>query len=127
MDYGLAASLCIVSMLVFLLLGVPIAFALGVSTVIFGSLAFGPMALQKVGQVTFTLFYNFSWTPLPLFVLMACVITETTIGEDLYKVARNWVAGIRGSLISATILGEALIAATVGVSGAAIVALGKSG
>jgi C4-dicarboxylate transporter, DctM subunit len=125
MDYGLAASLCIVSMLVILLLGVPIAFALGVSTVVFGALAFGPMALQKVGQVTFTLFYNFSWTPLPLFVLMACVITETTIGEDLYKVARNWVAGIRGSLISATILGEALIAATVGVSGAAIVTLGK--
>lgn len=125
MDYGLAAILCIVGMLFFLLLGVPIAFAIGFSTVVFGTLAFGPMALQKMGLITFSLFYNFSWTPLPLFVLMACVITETTIGEDVYKVARNWVAGIRGSLISATILGEALIAATIGVSGAAIVTLGK--
>jgi tripartite ATP-independent transporter DctM subunit len=125
MDYGLAAILCIVGMLFFLLLGVPVAFAVGFSTVIFGTLAFGPMALQKMGLITFSYFYSFSWTPLPLFVLMACVITETTIGEDLYKVTRNWVAGIRGSLISATILGEALIAATVGVSGAAIVALGK--
>jgi C4-dicarboxylate transporter, DctM subunit len=125
MDYGLAAILCIVGMLFFLLLGVPIAFAIGFSTVVFGTLAFGPMALQKMGLITFSLFYNFSWTPLPLFVLMACIITETTIGEDLYKVARNWVAGVRGSLISATIIGEALIASTVGVSGAAIVALGK--
>ena len=112
-------------MLFFLILGIPIAFALGFSTVIFGTLAFGPMALQKMAMSTYSLFYNFSWTPLPLFVLMACVITETTIGEDLYKVARNWVSGLPGALISASIMGEALVAATVGVSGAAIVTLGK--
>lgn len=125
MDYGLAAILCIVSMVFFLILGVPIAFALGFSAVIFGTLAFGPMALHKMGLATFSLFYNYSWTPLPLFVLMACVITETTIGEDLYKVARNWVSGLPGALISASIMGEAMLASTVGVSGAAIVALGK--
>jgi C4-dicarboxylate transporter, DctM subunit len=124
-DFGLASILCIVSMLVFLLLGVPIVFALGFSTVVFGSLAFGPMALQKMGLITYSLFYNFSWTPLPLFVLMACIITETAIGEDLYKVARNWAPRLPGMLISASIMGEALIASTVGVSGAAIVALGK--
>jgi len=125
MDYGLAAILCIVSMVFFLILGVPIAFSLGFSAVIFGTLAFGPMALQKMGLATFSLFYNYSWTPLPLFVLMACVITETTIGEDLYRVARNWVSGLPGALISASILGEAMLASTVGVSGAAIVAVGK--
>jgi C4-dicarboxylate transporter DctM subunit len=124
-DYGLAAILCIVGMLFFLIIGVPIAFALGFSTVIFGTLAFGPMALQKMAMSTYSLFYNFSWTPLPLFVLMACVITETNIGEDLYKVARNWVSRLPGALISASIMGEALLASTVGVSGAAIVALGK--
>jgi C4-dicarboxylate transporter DctM subunit len=125
MDYGLAAILCVVSMLIFLLLGVPIAFSLGFSAVVFGTLAFGPMALQKMGMATFSLFYNFSWTPLPLFVLMACIITETTIGEDLFKVARNWTPRLPGTLISASIMGEALLASTVGVSGAAIVALGK--
>jgi tripartite ATP-independent transporter DctM subunit len=125
MDYGLSAILCIVSMVFFLILGVPIAFALGFSTIVFGTLAFGPMALYKMGLATFSLFYNYSWTPLPLFVLMACVITETAIGEDLYKVTRNWVSGLPGALVSASILGEALMASTVGVSGAAIVAVGK--
>jgi C4-dicarboxylate transporter DctM subunit len=125
MDYGLAAILCIVSMILLLIIGVPIAFSLGFSAVIFGTLAFGPMALQKMGLATFGLFYNFSWTPLPLFVLMACIITETTIGEDLYKVARNWTPRLPGTLISASIMGEALLASTVGVSGAAIVTLGK--
>jgi C4-dicarboxylate transporter, DctM subunit len=125
LDYGLASILCIVSMLVLLLIGVPIVFSLGFSTVVFGTLAFGPMALQKMGLITYSLFYNFSWTPLPLFVLMACIITETSIGEDLYKVARNWSPRLPGTLISASIMGEALLASTVGVSGAAIVALGK--
>ncbi len=125
MDYGLSAILCIVSMVIFLILGVPIAFALGFSTAVFGTIAFGPMALYKMGLATFSLFYNYSWTPLPLFVLMACVITETTIGEDLYRVTRNWVSGLPGALVSASILGEALMASTVGVSGAAIVAVGK--
>jgi C4-dicarboxylate transporter DctM subunit len=125
MDYGLAAGLCIIFMVILLVLGVPIAFSLGFSAVIFGTLAFGPMALQKMGLATFSLFYNYSWTPLPLFVLMACVITETAIGEDLYKVARNWLSGLPGSLVSASIIGEALIASSVGVSGAAIVTVGK--
>lgn len=125
MDFGLAAFLCIVCMVFFLILGVPIAFALGFSSVVFGTLAFGPMALYKMGLVTFSLFYNYSWTPLPLFVLMACVITETAIGEDLYRVARNWVSGLPGALVSASIMGEALLASSVGVSGAAIVAVGK--
>lgn len=125
MDPGLAATLCIVGMLFLILLGVPMAFALGFSTVIFGTLAFGPMALQKMSMTTFSLFYNYSWTPLPLYVLIACIITETPIGEQLYRVARNWVARFPGALISASIIGEALVAGPVGVSGAAIVALGK--
>ncbi len=125
MDAGLAAILCIVSMAFLLVLGIPIAFALGFSSVVFGTLAFGPMALYKMGLATFSLFYNYSWTPLPLFVLMACVITETSIGKDLYKVARNWVSGLPGALVSASILGQGMMASSVGVSGAAIVAVGK--
>lgn len=112
-------------MIGFLLLGVPIAYALGFSATVFGTLAFGPTALYKMGLATFSLFYNYSWTPLPLFVLMACIITETAIGKDLYRVARNWVSGLPGALVSASILGEGLLASTVGVSGAAVVAVGK--
>jgi len=74
---------------------------------------------------TFSQFYSYSWTPLPLFVLMACVITETPMGAQVYRVARNWVGGFPGALVSASILGEAAVAGTVGVSGAAIVAVGK--
>jgi C4-dicarboxylate transporter DctM subunit len=125
METSTAALLCTVSMFLLLLLGVPIAYALGLSTAVFGFLAFGTACLQKIGWVTYNLFYNLSWTPLPLFVLMACIITETKIGEELFGVARNWLSRLPGGLISASIMGEALIASTVGVSGAAILTVGK--
>jgi C4-dicarboxylate transporter DctM subunit len=125
MDYSTAALLCASSMLILMMLGIPIAYALGFSAVVFGALAFGSISLNKAGWATFHLLYTFTWTPLPLFVLMACIIAETTIGEDLYHAARSWLSRVPGGLIVATVMGQAAMAAVVGVSGPCIVALGK--
>lgn len=56
---------------------------------------------------------------------MACVIAETRIGEDLFRAARNWLSRIPGGLISASIWGEAGMAAALGASAPTIVAVGK--
>jgi hypothetical protein len=49
MDYSTASILVVGLMLLLLLLGVPIAYALGFSSVVIGFFAFGTMALQKAG------------------------------------------------------------------------------
>ncbi|MEO0279018.1 MAG: TRAP transporter large permease [candidate division WOR-3 bacterium] len=126
MDYGLAAALCVLCMISLLVLGIPVVFCLGFSSMLFGVLVFGPVALYKMGLATFSLLYNYAWSPLPLFVLMGCIISATRIGEDLYRAARNWLSFLPGSLISASIIGEALVASMVGASGAAIVTVGKA-
>jgi len=125
MDYTTAAIICVVGMLFFLMLGVPIAYSLGFVSVIVGLITFGGACLQKAGWMTFHLLFNLSWTPLPLFTLMACVIAETKIGEDLYRAARNWLSRVPGGLISASIWGEAGMAAALGASAPTIVAVGK--
>ena len=125
MDYTTAAVICVVFMLVLLMLGVPIAYALLSSSVAIGILTFGSTCLDKVGWTTFHFLYNLAWTPLPLFVFMACVIAETEIGADLYGAARNWLSRVPGGLIAASIVGEGAIAATVGASAPTIVAVGK--
>jgi len=112
-------------MLFFLMLGVPIAYSLGFVSVIVGLIAFGPFCLQKVGWITYYLLYNLNWTPLPLFTLMACIIAETRIGEDLFRAARNWLSRVPGGLIAASIWGEAGMAAALGASGPTILAVGK--
>jgi C4-dicarboxylate transporter, DctM subunit len=125
MDQNTAALLCIGSMLFLLMFGIPIVYSLGFSALVFGFLVYGDASFTKLGWLTFNALYSFSWTPLPLFVLMACIIAETNIGGDLYLLARKWFSRIPGGLISGSIIGEAAIAATVGVSGAAILTVGK--
>jgi C4-dicarboxylate transporter DctM subunit len=125
MDYTTAALICLAVMLFLLLLGMPIAWALGFSSVTIGLIAFGAPALQKIGWTTFHLLYNLLWTPLPLFTLMACIISETSIGADLYRAARNWLSRIPGGLIVASIMGEAGMAAALGASAPTILAVGK--
>ena len=112
-------------MLLFLMLGVPIAYSLGFVSIIIGVITFGGACLQKVGWITFHLLYNLNWTPLPLFTLMACIIAETRIGEDFFRAARNWLSRVPGGIIAAGIWGEAGMAAALGASGPTIIAVGK--
>jgi C4-dicarboxylate transporter DctM subunit len=125
MDATAAAIICVSIMLVMLLIGIPIPFALGFSSILIGTIAYGTTILEKVGSTTFYLVYNFVWTPLPLFTLMACIMAETRIGEDLYRAARNWLSRLPGGLISASIMGEAGMAAALGASAPTIIAVGK--
>ena len=125
MDATVAAIICVSIMLIMLLIGIPIPFALGFSSILIGTIAYGTTILEKVGSTTFYLVYNFVWTPLPLFTLMACIMAETRIGEDLYRAARNWLSRLPGGLISASILGEAGMAAALGASAPTIIAVGK--
>ena len=125
MDYNLSAALCVAVMLILLVIGVPIAWALLSSSILVGIAFFGMSALDKLGGQTFYFLYTLSWTPLPLFVLLGCLIAETTIGYDLFRAARNWLSRIPGGVISATILAEAGMAAALGASAPCIVGVGK--
>jgi C4-dicarboxylate transporter, DctM subunit len=125
MDFNSAAAVCIALMLLLLLIGVPIAWALLSSSIIVGISFFGMSALDKLGGQTFYFLYNLAWTPLPLFVLLGCLISETTIGNDLFKAARNWLSRVPGGLIAATIWAEAGMAAALGASAPCIISVGK--
>ncbi len=125
MDYNTASLLCTGLMLLLLMMGVPIAYALGFSSVVIGYMAFGGFALQKAGWTTFQLLYNLAWTPLPLFTLMSFLIAETEMGEHLFRTARNWLSRIPGGLIVAAIWGEAGMAAALGASAPTIIVVGN--
>jgi tripartite ATP-independent transporter DctM subunit len=124
-DYNTASILCAGLMLLLLIIGVPIAYALGFSSIVIGYIAFGSFALQKAGWSTFQLLYNLSWTPLPLFMLMSFIIAETEMGEHLFRAARNWLSRIPGGLVVAGIIGEAGMAAALGASAPTIITVGN--
>jgi len=125
MELTLISILCVFGLLCFMMLGVPIVYSLGFCAVTAGLIAFGSTCLPKVGWTPFHMLFNLAWTPLPLFVLLGSIVSETGIGQDLFKAAMNWLSRIRGGLIVAGILGEAAMAATIGTSAATVVVVGK--
>ena len=125
MDEALAAVGLILIMLFLMLMGMRIVYALGLSALVVAFFTYGPASIDKLGWTTFTTLFNLNWIPLPLFVLLACLIAETTMGDNIYAAARAWLSGVPGGLIVTSIFGEAIMAASVGTSAACILAVGK--
>jgi C4-dicarboxylate transporter DctM subunit len=125
MDMLTITLICIGVSLVLMIIGIPIGYALGFCTVIGLLIGLGDPALAKLGLTPFTAFYNLNWTPLPLFILMAYIISETEIGSDIFNTANKWLSRIPGGLVVAAIGAEAGMAATTGASGTTILTVGK--
>jgi C4-dicarboxylate transporter, DctM subunit len=126
MDTGMLAVICIAGMFILMMLGIPLPWALGFVSIVGITFGMGWHGLMKVGWTPFPILHNMQWTPLPLFVLMGSVMTETGIGTDVFKAASNWLSRIPGGLIIASIWAEAVMAAAIGTSTATIVAVGNT-
>ena len=111
--------------IVLMLLGIPVAYVLGFCAAVGLLIGVGGVPLTKLGLTPFTAFHAYNWIPLPLFILMACIIAETVIGADIFDTANKWTSRIPGGLAVASTISEGVIAATMGMSGATILTVGK--
>ena len=103
----------------------PLSIRWAFSSVIAAFLAYGAPSLHIAGATPFSTLFNLAWTPLPLFVLLGTLIAESGMGKDLFNAAANWLSRISGGLVVAGIVGEALLASTLGTSAACIIVVGK--
>ncbi|MDR1379796.1 MAG: TRAP transporter large permease [Synergistaceae bacterium] len=102
-----------------LLLGLPVAFSLGVTSVVL-ILQFG-LPIKLVANTIFTSMDSFVLIAIPLYILMSQILLDGHIGDDLFEVMNAWVRHLPGGLAIATILACAFFAAITG-SGAATAA-----
>ncbi len=112
------------ALLLFVFLGTPLAFVLGGLSAIFLYFIWGPDGFFMVGRRVWTTMNSFTLISIPLFVLMALILERTGVAQALYRMMHLWTGGLRGGLAIGTVLICTLFAAMVGVSGAAIVAMG---
>jgi tripartite ATP-independent transporter DctM subunit len=124
MDY-LPGLLCLGVMIIIMLMGVPIAYSMGVIALIVGIIFFGTPVMGLLGRYTFSFLFRMAILPLPLFFMLACIIAETRMGEDLYGAASKWLSRVPGGLVAASIVGEAAMASVMGHSGGCIISVGK--
>jgi tripartite ATP-independent transporter DctM subunit len=117
--------IAIIVFLVLLLCGMPVAFALIMTSFVFiGQLRGSFTALDQVGTEFYRVTGSYQWVPVAFFTIMGFFCLHTKFGEDLYYAASKWVGHLRGGLSIATVGACAGFAAIVGDSVAATATMG---
>lgn len=117
------------SLLVFLLTGFPVAFALAAVGMVFGFLAvelgvvpgafFSALPLRLYGIMS-----NDVLLAIPFFTLMGLILERSRMAEDLLETIGQVFGKLRGGLAIAVVLVGAMLAATTGVVAASVISMG---
>ena len=124
MDPILITAIMFSSMLLLMALGFPIAFCLGGVGVASGLILWGPNALDLLYFASMDVMRNWVLIAVPLFIFMGYVLHESGIAKDLFDAIYLWAGGIKGGLGMGTIGICSVMAAMVGISGAATLSMG---
>ena len=84
----------------------------------------GP-ACKIVATVPYRVLTDYTFSVIPMFILMGAVAANTGISGELYRSAHAWIGQLRGGLAMATCLACAAFAAICGTSLAGTVTMGK--
>jgi tripartite ATP-independent transporter DctM subunit len=107
--------------------GMPIAFALGLSSLAFMAIFMPPANLTEVAFMLYRGMDDFTLLTIPLFVLMGAAVGKTRAGADVYGSLNAWLHGIPGGLGIANVFACSVFAAMCGSSPATCSAIGSSG
>jgi tripartite ATP-independent transporter DctM subunit len=110
--------------LLLLLFGFPVAFTFGGVALVFGVLAEGWDIFAFMPFRIYSIMQNVVLMAVPLFIFMGIVLQKTQLAEQLLESMGRLFGGVRGGLAVSTILVGALLAASTGVVGASVVAMG---
>ncbi|KEO55553.1 TRAP transporter large permease [Thioclava indica] len=130
------APIMFVSLIVFLLLGYPAAFALAANGLLFfvigvelsgysgGSINLDWPLLNALPQRFYGVLSNETLLAIPFFTFMGIVLEKSGMAEDLLDTIGQLFGPVRGGLAYAVIIVGALLAATTGVVAASVIAMG---
>ena len=110
--------------LLMLLVGFPVAYTFGGVALIFGVFAEGPDIFAFMPFRVQSIMENVTMMAVPLFIFMGIVLQRTRLAEQLLESMGQLFGGVRGGLAISTVLVGALLAASTGVVGASVVAMG---
>ena len=130
------APIMFVSLIVFLLLGYPVAFSLAANGLVFfiigvelaplsgGSINLDWPLLNAMPERFWGVLSNETLLAIPFFTFMGILLEKSGMAEDLLDTIGQLFGPIRGGLAYAVILVGALLAATTGVVAASVIAMG---
>ncbi len=114
-------------LVVSILLGHPLAITLSAVAMLFGLIdnGFNIMALMDLfANNNWGLMQNYTLVAIPLFIFMAQILDRSKVSEGLFDALYITLGGLRGGLGLAVIVVSTVFAATTGIIGASVVAMG---
>jgi C4-dicarboxylate transporter DctM subunit len=120
----MTAGFLVIALLVLLFLRVPIAIALGLSSIL-TMLLFAEQSLVALAQRFFSALQVYPLLAIPFFILAGALMTTGGVAKRMIAFANSLVGHFRGGLAMAALLACALFAAVSGSSPATVVAVGS--
>jgi TRAP-type mannitol/chloroaromatic compound transport system permease large subunit len=123
------APLMFASLIVVMLFGYPVAFALAATGIFFGLLGIElgllqPALFQALPQRLWAVMSNDTLLAVPFFTFMGLILERSGMAEDLLDTVGQLFGPLRGGLAFAVIFVGALLAATTGVVAASVISMG---
>ena len=109
---GLAA----LSLIILLMIGMPVAFALGMTALIFLIIQDGTGAFVVIAETLFASLDEFALLSIPMFLVMGSAIAASRAGADLYEAIDRWLYRVPGGLLVSNIGACGVFAALTGSS-----------
>lgn len=116
-------------LVLFMVSGFPVAFALAANGLLFGFIAIeqglmNPSLLQALPDRIFGIMSNDTLLAIPFFTFMGLILERSGMAEDLLDTIGQLFGRIRGGVAYAVVLVGALLAATTGVVAASVISMG---
>jgi TRAP-type mannitol/chloroaromatic compound transport system permease large subunit len=130
------APIMFASLVLFLLLGYPVAFSLGAVGLVFffigvelaphsnGAITLSWHLLQSMPGRIFDVMRNDTLLAIPFFTFMGLILERSGMAEDLLDTVGQLFGTVRGGLAYAVVFVGALLAATTGVVAASVISMG---
>lgn len=123
------APIMFFNLIVFLLLGFPVAFTLAATGILYGLVAIEldlmqPALFQALPQRIFGIVANDTLLAVPFFTLMGLILERSGMAEDLLDTIGQLFGPVRGGLAIAVVFVGAMLAATTGVISASVISMG---
>ncbi|SFK67666.1 TRAP transporter, DctM subunit [Salinicoccus halodurans] len=113
-----------VLLLILLFLGVPIAFSLAFTGVIFALIMWGYDSTALFTSGAWNIMNNYTLIAIPLFIFMSILLEKSNIIADLFDSVYKWSGPLRGGLAITVIIVGAIVGAISGVVAAGVIGLG---
>ena len=129
MSFEMLAPVMFGALVVMLLIGYPVAFALCAVGLLFGAVgiligALEPALLQALPERVLGIMSNSTLLAIPFFTLMGLILERSGMAEELLDTIGQCFGRVRGGLGYAVVFVGALLAATTGVVAASVLAMG---